>query len=306
MTASQDIPIILQLQRDALDKTTSAGDLLRKALLVARKLRLTDFEKWANDELNGYSEGSTIPPYRQVMGEVVVHNPYRGWQPVIFENSAHAELCTKRAVWQPVAEIEAWARSEPNSSVLQLRFPPDVELMLMKSLPFKLQPVFQASGASTHAILDAIRNAILNWAISVEQDGILGEGISFSAKDRTHAAENATSYNITNFFGSVSRAQVTHGEHALASMDVSPGMNIAEVVQLIEKIKDSIGEKSLDGDKRDELNAEIKTVEAQAASPRPKQSVIKDSLWTIRSILEGLASDLVVQMIIVELSKVIS
>jgi len=46
--------IILELQQQAIDSNTDILSILRKALLVSRKLELTDFEQWINNELNGY------------------------------------------------------------------------------------------------------------------------------------------------------------------------------------------------------------------------------------------------------------
>lgn len=45
--------IVLELEREALDENVSIEVLLRKAYLVARKLKLTDFEEWINNEQNG-------------------------------------------------------------------------------------------------------------------------------------------------------------------------------------------------------------------------------------------------------------
>ncbi len=54
-------PIVLELQKDSLDQNVRVPDLLRKALVVAKKLKITEFEKWINNELNGYSESDEIP-----------------------------------------------------------------------------------------------------------------------------------------------------------------------------------------------------------------------------------------------------
>ncbi len=73
--------IVLELEREALDENVSIEVLLRKAYLVARKLKLTDFEEWINNEQNGY-EGEG-PEYRMIRGEYKALNPYRGWIPVV-------------------------------------------------------------------------------------------------------------------------------------------------------------------------------------------------------------------------------
>lgn len=60
--------VILDLQKEALDKDISVNDLLRKAYVVARKLKIDEFEKWTQLELNGYKELEDIPDYRHLVG----------------------------------------------------------------------------------------------------------------------------------------------------------------------------------------------------------------------------------------------
>lgn len=68
--------IVIQLEKEALDESVSIESLLRKAYLVARKLKLSDFEEWINNEQNGYKR--EVPDYRMIHGEYRAWNPYRG------------------------------------------------------------------------------------------------------------------------------------------------------------------------------------------------------------------------------------
>ena len=68
--------IVIELQREALDENISIESLMRKAYLVAKKLGLKEFEKWINQEQNGYDE--QIPEYRNIVGEIKAWNPYHG------------------------------------------------------------------------------------------------------------------------------------------------------------------------------------------------------------------------------------
>ena len=52
--------LVLELQRDAIDPSVSPLNLLRKALIVARKLGIVEFQQWIELELNGYN-GQPIP-----------------------------------------------------------------------------------------------------------------------------------------------------------------------------------------------------------------------------------------------------
>ncbi len=80
--------IVLELQREALDRSIRVSDLLRKVLLVAKKLKIADLESWILHELNGYSDSSTVPEYRWMTGEIKTFNPYNGmWIPIMFHES---------------------------------------------------------------------------------------------------------------------------------------------------------------------------------------------------------------------------
>jgi hypothetical protein len=45
-------PLVLQLQAECLNSRVSILEVLRKALVVARKLSLTDAQVWVEKELN--------------------------------------------------------------------------------------------------------------------------------------------------------------------------------------------------------------------------------------------------------------
>jgi len=51
--------LVLELQKEALDQRVSVSHLLRKALVVVRKLKLSEFQNWIEIELNGY--GIMVP-----------------------------------------------------------------------------------------------------------------------------------------------------------------------------------------------------------------------------------------------------
>ena len=78
--------IVLQLQADCLDNNVAVSALLRKSLVVSTKLKITDFREWCQLEINGYTDLITTPEYRKIHGEIKAHNPYYGWQPVLFED----------------------------------------------------------------------------------------------------------------------------------------------------------------------------------------------------------------------------
>ena len=60
--------IVIELEKEALNEQASVESLLRKAYLVARKLKLEEFEEWINNEQNGYK--GNAPDYRMIMENI--------------------------------------------------------------------------------------------------------------------------------------------------------------------------------------------------------------------------------------------
>lgn len=57
-----------------------------------------------------------------------------------------------------------------------------------------------------HGLINSVRQRILDWALDLEQKGILGEGLRFSQKEKEAAP--MTVHNITNIHGNINNAGV--------------------------------------------------------------------------------------------------
>lgn len=212
--------IVLELQRDAISETCSLGELLRKALVVAKKLHITDFELWVNHELNGYPPGSEIPKYREVVGSIKAWNPYNGWIPVVIKNAELARICSQRMIGQSVGSLETLVSGRKDISP-QIPFPPEIETRLMEWLKSPLQPTLLVASNQIDGILQVVRNIILNWSLELESRGILGEDMTFTSEEQ-QAAKKIQSINIENFqgvLGDVKHSTVTQN----LNMDVRKG-----------------------------------------------------------------------------------
>jgi len=295
-------PIVVQLQHDSLDRNIPVADLLRKSLVAARKLKIAEFESWIRLELEGYTDDATIPPYRELRGEVKVLNPYRGWMPLSFATTRQAEALSTRMCGQPIAELQSLLDGQPNDTTLSLRFPPAIEKELMGSMqPMPLQPVFHLSQGALHGLLDAVRTTVLNWALKLEEDGILGENFTFSDAERSKASSG---YHVNNFYGAVSHSQFAPDADRPLQVTISASININEIKELLVKVKTAAAGLNLPAEQRAELSAEFATIESQIASPRPKSTIIKASLASIKSILEGAAGGALGELLL-ELAKVL-
>ena len=202
MTIPRKSPIVIQLQELAADGSKGISELLRKALVVATKLRLDDFRNWITKELSGYQGQDELPEYRVVTGDLKAENPYHGPVPFIIEDAPLARALKKVQIGDPIESLCDLIRSTNDRAVITYRFPPEQEasLMQMQDGIARMRPLRVVGRNQISAIIEQVRTRILEWALSLEQRGILGEDMSFTEKEKEEAARNP-SISIQNFQG---------------------------------------------------------------------------------------------------------
>ncbi len=278
--------IVIELQRDALDKNVAGSDLLRKALVVARKLGIAEFEAWISKELNGYQRDDLIPDYRILHGSVEGWNPYHGWQSVMFEDPKEGELASTLQCGQSVAECEAILRTSRSASTLGIRFPPQTEHQLIKGLkPLPTRVILRISEAGLAHIVDTVRTIVLNWALKLEQDGVKGEDLTFTPDEKIAAGK--ISYNINNFYGPVQAAQVQQTSDSAMQFSTQMTVDFEPLKRFLEELQRKIEELVIAPEETRTLRADLDSVAAQLRSPKPKLSILKDCLTSLRNILEN-------------------
>jgi hypothetical protein len=180
--------LVLELQRLALDPNTDVSELLKKAYAVAFKLNLRSFKTWTECELNGYV-GKKLPPYRMIHGRVVCLNPVRGWIPFYFRSPESQATASSRWLNTTVGLLQEFLRSGHESSIID--FDPDLEHLLMQGMVVPMRPALEVPVTAYVHILETVRNTILKWSLKLEQDNILGEGMTFSLQEKKTAEEKA-------------------------------------------------------------------------------------------------------------------
>jgi hypothetical protein len=291
--------LIEELQRDALDRDVRVTELLEKCLVVATKLRLNEFADWVHLELDGYGE-KTVPEYRVLSGTAMVFNPYQGYQPLQFESADGAERFSKMHFNTPLGQMEyQLLSSEESGSAFQVSFTPQIEKMLRDSIEFGLQPSLRFGAAQIQGVLDAVRKIILEWSLKLEADGIMGDGMSFSSDEKQRA--QSSGYNIKNVFqGDISNSQIQiESPESIQSQIIEFDLN--KVTDLIDALNATSAALGLNATEQAKLESEVRTLEAQVSSPDPKHSIVKESLGSVRRILEGAGGNLVASGILNQL-----
>lgn len=190
---------MLQLQSLASDPNCDVEELLNKALLVSRKLKIKEFRKWCALELEGYGE-KELPEYRKFQGQLKVFNPFHGLQPFIIPQELD-EIVTSIEVFQSIGDINNLLKQEGGSFTNILNNEMKHLLMNMQGDRLsKLEPRVIFARTQLMGITTKIRTIILNWSLRLEEDGILGEGLKFTEKEK-EAAMSVNNFNIQNMQG---------------------------------------------------------------------------------------------------------
>lgn len=283
---SMSLPLVLELQRLALNEDTSVVQLVRTAKLVAAKLKLPDAIDWIDRELNGYSDLTALPSYRILRGECRAINPFRGWVPVQFPDAQLDEICTQARIGQSLGSIEPLLSDDSDHALLH--YPFEIEQTLQRMFQEQTRFAIRLSKGHLAGIFDAVRNLTLNWSLELEHAGVRGENMSFTLNEQKEARPVTQQFFIQNagVVGNLSdHANVTNNQ------SVHGSLSIERVRDLVEQAKTSLPAlppslAAEAGDVLDELTAEYRKAS-------PDTGKLRGALSSLKAICEGAAGNIV-------------
>jgi len=276
--------LVLEIQLDALNSNIPVSELLRKTLVVSQWLGDSNIEEWLNNELNGYGPDSDVPLYREVFGQVQEEHPIYGWQTLDMPQEI-TEILSKRKLKESVGVLESYnLAKDKKCTIYQDNVRALKEYGLCHSKPYLIIPPGQFV-----RILDTVRNEILGFALKLEQDGILGEGMSFSKEEKNTAAQQT--YNITNNIRHMQNCQIQ--QHSTGPQTLNVNNEFQALTEFLSKLVSYLDSSELDEESKNELLAEVAAIQLQANSSSPKSGIIFEGLNTIRTIFEGAGGNIV-------------
>lgn len=295
--------LVLELQSDSQNSDICVSALLRKAYVVARKLKIIEFEKWLNSELNGYEcDSNDIPKYRSISGSLKGFDHYRGWIPVYIDNSEMANLLLYRKVPDPISIFEDVLIKNGTDSLV-LKYPSETNLTLAKLVRYQTEFQLFFSKSQVVSILDTVRNVVLEWSLKLEEDGILGESMLFTEQEKIVAQEK--NYTVINFYGNVSHSQIQHDSVNSPQTMNNEVFDIKKISELIELLKDHFDSVGCQPDQKNIIQSQIDLINAQLKSTKPNSSIISEGLKTIRNILEGATGSLIAAGLLYRIGEII-
>lgn len=275
--------IILELQQKAMYQQGSVTELLRIAYAVARKLRVDKFALWAKQELDGYQnvDNNLIPQYRTVRGRLRAFDPYRGWIPAVIPDDKLSDLVESTLLFEPVPEIEHLLST--SNGTLQKPLPHVASTTLSNFFKTNTQFTLVLERSALEGILQDIRQNVLDWALRLEEEGILGDGVKFSDEEKKAAQEHGTHLNITAPGAHIQVQQNT--SLSTQTMEIHR-VDTQQLQTLTEQIRSHLEQTGLGEKEQSEILRELHTLTEQIQSGSPQPGVISKSLTFIKGVLE--------------------
>lgn len=201
--------IVLELQREALDKNADIESLLRKAYVIAKKLKLEKFEEWVRQEQDGYSIKAEVPTYRYIGGSLYALNPANGkWIPVGISGGGRnkfSEFPIKEGI-PSLNDLYITAKDNVSFSISS-----KLTDTLNETAPFETIYSFIVPKSQLHQLISTVQNNILNWTLLLEENGIKGEELSFTDMEIKNAQVSVINNYTNNFYDNVEGIDLQQG-----------------------------------------------------------------------------------------------
>lgn len=201
--------LVLELQKELLDNTAPLSQLIIKAWVVAKKLKLEDDAEQFRKEFDGYSNYESVPDYRQAKGKVQKYQASE-WRD-IDENGC---CIPPKSFYHtnPIVDFPFSIRKPIRNLEKELVVIGDVaEKMYPVDLRYRLKNMYSIDNndqyrclysPTVHSdILHEIKMKLIEWTMSLSENGILGNNMSFEedekemAKQIIHAGGNVILQN---------------------------------------------------------------------------------------------------------------
>ncbi|WP_440997053.1 AbiTii domain-containing protein [Arhodomonas sp. SL1] len=179
---------VVEAVRDQTRTADPVAPAVQRAILLARVLKADPVVQWLKSELNGYAPDAEPPVYRTGDGAVLIAwRPGDGWiqapiGPNLEKAYAHFEIRTG------VEALERKIREEGPRGAARVEFSEQELEEAKKAVQLDTKLCLALPQNAIPTALETVRQALLDWSSELLEQGIQGEGTSFTADERERAA----------------------------------------------------------------------------------------------------------------------
>lgn len=285
--------LLREIQTATTDKNVNISDLLRKAKILAARLRNPEFEAWVDHELNGYGDKESLPSYRLLpaMAKGTLTNGFWIWNDfgimTTFLPDQFKDWGERCYLMQPIATIASLAER----TSLTIPWPQELAAKYgAKGTTEGLECIRAwqvVNPDDLRGVLDTVRTRLLDFVLKLE-----AENPDAGEAELGHEpipAERLRPLVINTFYGSVGNvAQHSHNINQSAAV----GLSRDDLTRLITELSSHLQELHLDERQQKRAAAQIEMLRTELQS-EPDEEVVAQAGRTLRNITEGAIGSLV-------------
>ena len=161
------------------------------------------------------------------------------------------------------------------------------ELGFSRSETDRIDEYLTGEGLTTHVALGGL--------LGITHQGILEVEAALAKPDEpTSYFPPVNIIHVEQMIGS----QIQQGTNQSSQVLTYNANDIEAILKFVADLKSQLSELKLDADTQAEVQADIETIETQIKSPRPKYAIIKECLASLRTILEGIAGNVIAALLV--------
>jgi len=144
-----------------------------------------------------------------------------------------------------------------------------------------------------------IEHIALGGPIGITHRGIVEVETALSKPDQATSYFPPFNYiHVEQMIGS----QIQQGTNQSSQVLTNTTNDIEAIAKFITELKDQLPALKLNKEAQAEVEADVETIQSQIKSPRPKSTVIKECLASIRTVLEGIAGNMAAALLMQKMS----
>jgi hypothetical protein len=279
------------------DLSTPGGDIttvLRKARVLAARLKNKDFEEWVHRELNGYPDKTALPSYRILEVNSNAHLVF-GWThitsgPVMSRliPAQFREWATTAYLLEGISHYASLVSDCDSSHTLKSQWPQELAMKYAGSGyndPQVLSAWQEITKASLVAVIETVRNKLLDFVLEIEAENPdAGE----ASPDTRPVSQERVQQLVNNYFAPVGNiAQQGRDFTQTATIGIQP----QDLATLVTEFTKHLDELNLNVREKRKAEAQIATLKAQL-SDEPDPLIVQQAGRTLRNITEGAIASL--------------
>lgn len=138
-----------------------------------------------------------------------------------------------------------------------------------------------------NAVISTVHNKILAFALELEKQDILGDGMTFTKEEKMAASNITYSIHVEKMEGSQIQQGTTNStQNYTQTTDLTGiGAFVETLLPAIGKIDSSV--------EREQIRSDLETIRNQIKAPTPKLGIIRECLTSVKTTLEGAAGNVI-------------